>query len=119
MAVLILISYLLSRSNGENLIDNLTQSIDNIIKLIPLHKLDSYVEKYEHQRNKTTFVDTSTKTYFESNVMKKILLEFAKNVQKIANLSILKPNLIEVSFDPLNFSHFSLTSLLPMTGTRN
>lgn len=105
VAVLILISYLLNNSHinllnyisNDNLVNKLKDLIGDIIRFIPLHKLESYIEKYESKRNKTTFIDNSTKTVFESNIMKKILLEFAKNIQRIANLSIMRLPIIEVS----------------------
>jgi hypothetical protein len=84
------------------------QFVQTVVRVVPLQKLEIYMQRYEEKAK--SVVDPSTQKSFESPQTKKALLAFARSVQKIANLSILNRQNVEVGSLP---SSSSSSSSLP------
>jgi hypothetical protein len=76
--------------------------IETVVRIVPLQKLEVYMQRYEEKAK--SIVDPSTQKSFESPHTKKALLNFARSVQKIANLSIVNRQNAEVSLLPPSLS---------------
>jgi hypothetical protein len=100
VATVILVAHLLSTSPeaelklDESSRDQFTSLVTDVVRLVPLQKLEIYVQRYEETAK--SIVDPSTKKAFESPQTKKALLGFARAIQRIANLSTLDGQQAEV-----------------------
>jgi hypothetical protein len=98
VAAIILVAHLLSSIEVNFLEESqqreLLQLIQTVVRTVPLQKLEVYLQRYEEKTR--SLVDPSTQTAFESPQTKRALLIFARAVQKIANLSIVNHELVEV-----------------------
>jgi hypothetical protein len=123
VAAVILVAHLLS-STEMNFVQEkdqrreLSHLIGTVVRTVPLQKLEVYLQRYEEKTR--SLVDPSTQAAFESPQTKRALLIFARSVQKIANLSIVDHQLVEVP--PPSFIHLTLSlssflsrSIMPLT----
>eukprot|EP00602_Paraphysomonas_sp_CaronLab_P008482 CAMPEP_0185028698 /NCGR_PEP_ID=MMETSP1103-20130426/14616_1 /TAXON_ID=36769 /ORGANISM="Paraphysomonas bandaiensis, Strain Caron Lab Isolate" /LENGTH=679 /DNA_ID=CAMNT_0027563203 /DNA_START=218 /DNA_END=2257 /DNA_ORIENTATION=- len=72
-----------SEDHGNTLKD----LVKEVVKLVPMDKLEAYVERYESRSR--SVVDPATKSAFESSEVRKALVSFARVIQRVANLSTL------------------------------
>jgi len=93
-AAIILVAHILSNCNIEELwsssdveLDNFQQIQSNIVRCVPIEKLNPFVEVYETEQCQSV-VDPSTRSTFESAPVRKGLMGLAKDMQRLANLSI-------------------------------
>lgn len=98
VAAIILVAHLLCSTQVDLLEESkrnqLNHLISTVIRVVPLQKLEVYMQRYEEKAR--SIVDPSTQKAFESPHTRKALLAFARSVQKVANLSILNRQFVEV-----------------------